>query len=164
MYDDLLVWFTLVQKYVSNTAFIEDGRVYIRDGGIHEVPVYDPATFVQFLNFNPHLLPATYEAWRQRDENRIERGFCIALYEQTIEEERIRASVPASVITEAGQSAMRQLVTALAGMGFEVMMSPECRAELDAEVPDPAPVAEFPLKGKPINEIFQSALFASLNK
>lgn len=159
MYDDLQVWFTLIQKFVSETAFIEDGRVYVKVHGIQEIPLYDPATFVALLNYNPHLLPATYEAWRINDENRIERGFCIALFEQVLQEEQMRKHISAEQITATAREAMQQIVQSLAAAGF-VIMNETGDPAFDVNPVQAAPVADEPKT----QSIFQQALFSSLGK
>lgn len=152
MYDDLHIWFTLIQRFVSFTAFIEDGRVYTKEAGIVEMPMYDAATVLSLMNRNAHLLDTMYRDWRALDtEFRVERSFCVALFEQCMKEDAIKEQMSQEQIEAAMQPAIQSIIDVLSGMGFQVLTSAD---DLFA----------FPTAAKPQEELFQSALFTSLDK
>jgi hypothetical protein len=86
---ELLMWFALVQKNISETAFIDEGRVYIRDLGIIEVPLFEAEAVLRLMNYAPHLLGNVYKAWEKGSETSIQLAFCQELYalqnEQTLD-------------------------------------------------------------------------------
>jgi hypothetical protein len=125
MYDNLSLWFQLVQRFVSVTAFVEDDRVYIKEAGITEVPLFDPAVVMKLMNQHPHLLEDLYAEWRtQADEFNAAREFSIILFEDMLEQDQAsaaRAQLDQGLVLNAEEDAIADIVHTLLQMGFNVL-------------------------------------------
>ena len=129
MYDNLQLWFQLVQRFVSNTAFIEDDRVYIKEAGIVEVPVFDANVVMKLMNQHPHLLEELYAEWRLTGDEptwNVQREFSIIVFEDMLEQDRMAEAMKAASAIEDRlqkpmEDAMEGLVRLLNGMGFKII-------------------------------------------
>lgn len=125
MYDNLQLWFRLIHRFVSQTAFIEDDRVYIKEGGIVQIPVFDPETVMMFMNDHPHLLEDLYAEWRTTGDDpswSVQREFSIILFEDMLEQDAMAEKLKAVPQMSAEmENAMAQILGALANMGIGVI-------------------------------------------
>lgn len=156
MYDDLQVWFTIIKKYISETAFIESGRVYVKELGIVEVPLFDSELTMKLINLNPHLLENVHFDWRVNGDEHftIERSFSIALYEQLMQEQAFYKSENAAAVQQSGQEAIRSIIGALQAMGFGVITEA-------FDLPPTEPEQTKPIPDTAQRELFRHALLDS---
>lgn len=125
MYDNLTLWFQLVQRFISQTAFVEDDRVYIKEAGITEIPVFDPAVVMKLMNQFPHLLNELYNEWRIGAEDfNVQREFSIIVLEDMLEQDVVaakRAEISEDEVRGIEEDAMAGIVNLLVGMGFNIL-------------------------------------------
>lgn len=152
---DLQLWHALVQKYISETAIIDEDTVFIYANGFIKVPVYDSASVMQMMNINPHLLQDTYRIW-ERGEDNIQKAFCEALYHQMQTEVALSDEVAMQAVRDAFSQVfiggtLLSLVDAFLDEGFEVITF--------------KPQQEIPGFAEEIKQpILQNALFSALKK
>jgi len=154
MYDNLQVWFQLVQRFISTTAFIDDDRVYIKEGGIIEIPMFDAETVMMFMNDHPHLTEDLFNEWRLTGDDptfSIQREFSIILFEDMLEQDeaaKVRATFGDVHSGTGEENAVAAIINALASMGFSILNQ--------TDNPKFGPIVK-PEQERP--ELFQHALF-----
>lgn len=156
MTDNLTMWYTLVQEFISETAFIEDGRVYIKELGIQEVPYLDPATVLQLMNYNPHHLENVYKDLFRGESISVEQSFVEAVYIQFVSEQQFNTPAFNTAIDAAAAGAVNELINMFKSMGFHVEASDDVLQQL-AQATQPVQQDRKP-------GLIQSALFSALDK